>query len=59
MFEMLGAAVVCWHVFVWVGNAVVDIRNEGYYQASKKAKEQEGHDDGGERPKLKIFRPGR
>ena len=54
MFEILGAAIVGWHVFVWVGNAIVDIRNEGYYQASLEAKEQEGHDDVGNRPKLRV-----
>ena len=59
MFEWLGAAVVGWHVFVWVGNAIVDIRNEGYHQANLKAEWKQGREEVGDRLKLKIFRPGR
>jgi len=53
MFEILGAAVVGWHVFVWVGNAIVDIRNEGYHQANLKAKGEQGQEDE-RRPKLRV-----
>ena len=57
-FGISGIATVSYLVLKCVGEIAMEIRYERYRQANLKAEGKRGRDVG-ERPKLKIFRPGR
>ena len=56
VFEIFGIATASYLLLKCVGEAVVEIRNEGYKQANLKAeRKQDGNEVGnGHRPKLKV-----
>jgi hypothetical protein len=55
VFEIFGVATVAYLILKGVGEAVVGIRNERYYQQAKLKAEEEQLRDGVEgRPKLRV-----
>lgn len=59
IFEIFGIATASYLVLRSIGEIAMEIGYERYRQANLRAEGKQGRADVGDRPRLRVFRPGR